>query len=446
MRLLVCVAQAALDGPLDEGDWESCQRRLVPASLNYLDRHRSAFDLYAQGDEGAFLQVPNLEPTGNAVVDKLDFGLAAGNNATLFDHQAGPEGRDMSQSWQALGLLTYQCFSPGGMIGVTRWNGVWMTTDGKSPKGPGASEHAPCLDGGPLHTIVRARDLTATIHANLLTKKIVSELPSLEWGRPVWETRPSSAADPHATALVSSYLGRLVPIARAVRLSPTSRKITMCNGLSYPKFPETREPSCTVVSKKDGTPAYLRIDLHKHPWRELASLLSASPSRTEGRALVLDHLRRGADGTVDIWTGGLAADKGKVLDVAEWSFRLPLSMLGAMELQTYERGVELANKATRSLWAAVSAYCDDLKLSEAKTKQAKNARASTFYWSSLDSRYAVLMGTIEDPAVKLGEAWYQEVWRALNAAYAQACPHETPRQIRAYAKGNQMLRLKQPEG
>ena len=32
MRLLICVAQAALDGPKDEEDWLACKPRLVPPS------------------------------------------------------------------------------------------------------------------------------------------------------------------------------------------------------------------------------------------------------------------------------------------------------------------------------------------------------------------------------------------------------------------------------
>ena len=39
MRLLICVAQAALDGPVDHDDRESCLSRIAPAALLcYLDR------------------------------------------------------------------------------------------------------------------------------------------------------------------------------------------------------------------------------------------------------------------------------------------------------------------------------------------------------------------------------------------------------------------------
>jgi hypothetical protein len=35
--------------------------------------------------------------------------------------------------------------------------------------------------------------------------------------------------------------------------------------------------------------------------------------------------------------------------------------------------------------------------------------------------------------------WGKAVWSAIRAAYEHACPHETPRQIRAYALGLKAL-------
>ncbi|HON48891.1 MAG TPA: type I-E CRISPR-associated protein Cse1/CasA, partial [Kiritimatiellia bacterium] len=57
MRLLICVAQAALDGPKDEEDWLACKPRLVPAVLSYLDTWQHRFNLFG---EHAFLQVDGL--------------------------------------------------------------------------------------------------------------------------------------------------------------------------------------------------------------------------------------------------------------------------------------------------------------------------------------------------------------------------------------------------
>lgn len=449
MRLLVCVAQAALDGPADEADWRECRGRLTAAATSYLEKHQGDFELYADGDEGAFLQVPKLEPTDNAVVDKLDFGLAAGANATIFDHEATSEGREQSPAWQALMLLTFQCFSPGGTIGVARWNGRFTTADGSKPKGPGSSAHAPCLDGSPLHTIIRRRDLLSTIHSNLLTREMVTRLPNLQWGRPVWEEMPASAVDPRAEELASSYLGRLVPITRAARLRPGARRLTLVNGVTYPKFPEIREPSITVVpGKNDQHP--LPLDLSKHPWRELASVLTMTDSLMEGRALVLRHLRPvdhddPTDLLSDLWTGGLAADKGKVLDVAEWTFPFWLSQLDSTALAVYQRGVDLANDARYALGQAVGTYCDDLKLSDTKTNQKKCNAAAVLFWGRLDDRHEALIQAASDLEQASYDRWFREVFGAMHEAFRRSCPHQTPRQIRAFARGELRLQLARPE-
>ena len=94
-RLILCIIQAALEGPRDESDWRACREQIVPESLKYLDARTDRFELFGARP---FLQVPNLEPTDNATLDKLDFGLSSGNNATLFDHAGSPQGRELSAS------------------------------------------------------------------------------------------------------------------------------------------------------------------------------------------------------------------------------------------------------------------------------------------------------------------------------------------------------------
>jgi len=91
MRLLVCISQAALDGPVDEDEWRKCYPRLATSALDYLRRWQHAFELF--GDRERFLQVPGLkkgkgDPDGDegTSTSKLDFALATGNNTTLFDN------------------------------------------------------------------------------------------------------------------------------------------------------------------------------------------------------------------------------------------------------------------------------------------------------------------------------------------------------------------------
>lgn len=438
-RLLVCIAQAALDGPDDEADWRSCRSRITPAAAGYLENNKACFELF--GDH-SFLQVPNLVATDNAVLDKLGFGLAAGNNATLFDHSAGPNGRQHSGAWSALALLTYQCFSPGGTIGTSKWQGKETAKN---------SEHAPCVDGSMLHLIVREESLLATVHANLLTKEIIKKAGNSTWGRPVWERMPVGPADPRIGEITSTYLGRLVPVSRGIKLDARGTKVTLVNGCSYPKLPH-REPAGTVVRRgKDGKLAYLRTDLAKHPWRELGSVLAYSHTVGEGGAWVLGHVGP-ADGHVDLWTGGLAANKGKVLDVAEWAFHLPLSIIGQTPLNKYRQGVKLAESASASLRAAVREYFQDLAVGEFKRADQRSreqsrkilAKAASLYWRTLDSSYRVLVDAANDPTRSLAGEWYGIVRAAMERAYERTCARQGARQVRAYAKGAQRLRLRKP--
>ena len=431
MRLLICIAQRSLDGPADEAEWQQCRPRIREASLSYLNEHADLFGLY--GDR-PFMQVPTLKPTHNAVLDKLDFGLASGNNATLFDHAASADGRNHSDAWIAVMLLTYLANSPGGKIGVTKW-GDSSTQPGKN-KGPGESEHAPCVDCSALHAFIRRADLLSTIHANLIAKDTADNLPNMSWGKPTWEIDRSQrdSADLHQS--VTTYLGRLVPLTRAILLEKNCRTFTLANGINYPKFPECRETSATVAAKRDGGSAYVSTSLDRHPWRELGSLLAFGTN--EGGPLCLQHLRRQREeGTIDIWTGGLAADKGKILDTAEWSFAAPLHMIGNDgPLAEYRGGVARAQKAQDALDWAVKDYASALKM-----EKAPKPKARIHFWSMLDRHYDILLSTANSDEMSLDDEWTPLLREAMRDAYQVACPCETPRQIQAYAAGQKRLKL-----
>jgi CRISPR system Cascade subunit CasA len=434
MRLFVCIAHAALNGPKTEAEWSESLPKLATKVAGYLGRFLPAFELYGKR---AFLQVPNLKITRNAVTDKLVFEMASGNNSTIFDHEATPEGRYVPDAQRALALLTYQCISPGGMTGRSEWGG-------KPTIGNGNSIQAPAMDGGPLHLIVRSENLLSTIHDNLLSRELLERLPNFKWGRPVWEKMPEGADDPRNEEIASSYLGRLVPVSRAIKLEPDRNEITLANGLDYPKFPEFREPSTTVVVRKKDKQGYLHIDLSKHTWRQLGSILATS--QIEGRALVLSRMQGSPNGnsneTVDIWTGGLVADQSKLVDTAEWSLCMPRSMFGKSALHKYERGVELANKASTTLYSAVSTYFGELKVAKNRSLFSK---ATDIFWSRLDGQHPALLRAATSPELGLNDEWFSIVRYEMTGAYRQVCSHETPKQIQAYAAGKRKLRLKKVE-
>ena len=102
MRLLICVAQAALNGPADTDEWESCRPRIAPAALDYLDRWQTCLRAVRQrpavlaGRESEEARARrSLRTVGGddegTPTSKLDLALATGNNTTLFDNAGGSE-------------------------------------------------------------------------------------------------------------------------------------------------------------------------------------------------------------------------------------------------------------------------------------------------------------------------------------------------------------------
>ena len=308
MRLLICIAQAALDGPEDEEDWKACPTRLIPTALAYLDKWKSAFELF--GDGPRFLQLSGLtremskkndEDDEGSSLSKLDLALATGNNSTLFDNAGGSD-RPFTPAELALMLLTFQCFSPSGRIGVSTWKGE------KTP-GNGSSSHAPCVAGNMLHTLMRGKSLAESVHRNMLTKKIVSRFAGENrWGVPVWALFPKSFKDNTAIENATmTYLGRLVPISRSILLD--SDGLLLGNGLAYPPFPGWRESSSSVVVRKtrgNEQRNTLGISLEKAIWRELHALIVKALDRNSngGPLSLLLHDPSQTCGHLDRWVRG----------------------------------------------------------------------------------------------------------------------------------------------
>ena len=350
MRLFLCIAHAALDRPEDR-ETRACISRLIEAAKLYLSSQRSNFELFGKGSR--FLQVEDLA-TKNAddekgSVSKLDLALATGNNSTLFDNSGGSN-RKFSPARLALMLLTYQCFSPSGRIGVALWSGKPTLS---------SSNHSPCVAGGMLHAFPRGPNLASTIHLNLCSEDVV-QLPGIQgWGRPVWEMMPTSPNDKSAIFNVTrTYLGRLVPISRAIRLTENG-DLLLANGLDYPSWPEVREASATIVVRKiKGKPDrdLLRASLYEAPWRVLNALTvkTAWMKESIGGPIALNNLSENE--AFDLWVGALVVDKASVLNTVEGVYYLPATMLLTAGQQRYEYGIRFAKAVETQLKRAISNY------------------------------------------------------------------------------------------
>ena len=84
-----------------------------------------------------------------------------------------------------------------------------------------------------------------------------------------------------------------------------------------------------------------------------------------------------------------------------------------------------------------------------KLRQQKANAAATRFWTALEQKAESVL--LRDVAVSSGKYWSgdgnwlarspwgKEVFRAAKDAYDFACPHETSRQLRAYAAGLRVL-------
>lgn len=432
MRLLLCITQAALDGPADEAEWESSQPLIQPRVRDYLMKWQAAFELF--GDGQRFLQVPNLKPgkesdEGNATT-KLDLALATGNNSTLFDNFAGEE-RALRAARVATSLLAFQCFSPGGRIGVAKWNG-------KDTPGKGSSNHAPCTPSSMVHTFILGDNLLATIHRNLLTKETITDACGADrWGKPMWELPCGHDGDKAAQANATlTYLGRLIPLSRTIHLHEGGRALILANGLDYPIFPAFREATATIVKRKDEL-AVLPASTARSLWRQLSAISVQRRTGADASSgpLALNHVSDTTDTT--LWVGALVTDKAKIKDVVESTYALPPSMFTDFGRAAYEQGVAHAEEREGVLIQAVKAYAASLKIGAPAYDRARQQ-----FWTRIEQHLTELFDlarNLDLVAALPNSDWGRAVADAAMAAYEHSCPRQTPRQIEAYALGLRKL-------
>lgn len=517
MRLLVCIAQAALKGPEDPEAWDNAPNALPQAAKNYLEEWEPSFNLF--DSDKPFLQIADVEkplkekPVKNPAletissskrgrkkvaeentddeqtsslvrVSKLDFALATGANTTLFDHLGSPNvDRDFSTASLAIWLLTFQNFSPGGTIGVALWKKKPTPGWSAYPKiKPGQSSHAPCLPKNMLHAFIRRENLFDTILANLLTKEAaVEHFGKNAWGHPIWEKFPTSIDDSDAIKnATQTYLGRLVPLTRCIKLNQDGKEMLLANGLKYPVFDEDAqerfpaEPSATVIRNHEGTKRLLLgASPGKALWRELSALTIARKNEKDsvGGPLTLRNVPDNED--FDLWVGALLTEKGKpasVLDTVESVLKVQVGMRTDNGRAAYVEEVQWAKSIADKVGRAVETYRKELDGSwEGRLKTAKDknklrgqlhAAATRHYWTAVEKLRPLLIAHVEakgmplqtqeqvKTAAKTSEetqaAWHKAVHGAARQAYVLACGQETPRQIRAFALGWGKLFAKQP--
>jgi len=441
MRLFMCIAHAALDGPKDYDDWCEMPKRLPHAASDYLHNWKDSFELFHP--EKPWLQVGELKPSKNndeksfTPLAKLDFAMASGVAATIFDH-AGSIERSFDYSQLILGLIGIQNFSTCGLLSRPLWNGTAC---------PNSAKDAPCITSSMLHVFLQGKHVLEAICLNLCDYEELSLLfksvaEGTDWvGKPVWEIMPKEVNDVRTT---KTYLGRLVPISRAILFEQNKTYMLYGEGLRYPVFPDfPQEAQCSVAIKKIkekeervlvGAKQWMR------PWRQLDAILQFNlPKKNSSSALSLSHL----DGkAVDIWIGTLLRNPGKqdIIDSVESRFHIPTNLRTQQGCSSYSQEVKKAEQMANKLSKAAYVYRIEI---DPSNDTGLGASATNNYWTSVEKNLSLLMSHIEaigsEEAMPTREIWRKMLFRAALDAYSTACGQETPRQMRAFAKGWRVL-------
>lgn len=455
MRLLLCVSYAAVGIPEDDDGWEDLREALPSAVPAYLDSWRDSFELFHP--QKPFLQVAGLrsasareEPTP---CSKLDFALASGNNSTLFDHEALSE-RHFSPVWLARNLLAFQMFSPSGIIGSAYWN----STEIKKRTG----DSAICMKYSMLHTSLRQKNILETICANILSKENIDQyfVKNNFIGRPLWEIPIKNPEDKEAIFnATQTFLGRLVPLSRFVKIEKNCKYIILSDGLQFPSFGNKRNYFPKEISSTSAQNItrdeliILKFNPDVSIWRQLGAI-TVYPHRDSlnGCRLISNATRyKSVDIVVD---GIMYSSKSGFVDAVESVFHVPGAMFQTEGHALYESEVNRAESIARGLGTAVERYRrlvdggweGRLKLAgPRKGEELARLRAQAFclYWTAVEAGLPLLWamigacGEADFPVAR--QRWMRHLGESATAAYAATCGRDRQRQMRAFVMGRRVL-------
>jgi CRISPR system Cascade subunit CasA len=468
MRLLICIVQAALDGAPSEDDWDDCIDEILKKSLDYLKKWEGSFNLF--DEKKPFLQIVDLEPFNRKPTSttKLNFSLATGSNTTLYDHGGinavkNVPGRLLEESNLVISILSFNNFSLGGLYPQAKWHDQITSKSGV--------KDAPCASQSMLHCFVRKKTAVATLHANILSREQISDRYGENPGVPIWECFPASPSDRKAiNNATRTYIGRLVPLSRWLKILPDKNTMLMANGFVYPVYPEFKEAtSVEVVSTiKDKQEHKILGCKTTIPWREFSAITTKriADKKDIGGPVAIENQPQSE--SYDLHILALKREKASILDTIESILHVPDYFSISEECRiSYIDGVKKseikAYKLDRSVQKYVSFLMPDMvkivkkgiKGEKLKKKESEKYRAVkkkvknkylTHYWTLIEKQrhllmhYISLLGTEQDKEREDAKlAWQNAINHAAIETYQTLCSQESSRQIRAYVAGWQLL-------
>ncbi len=410
----------------------------------YMKKWRDSFWLYG---EKPFLQFPALKEKCRESRQCCNFkiGIASGNNTVVTHFQTDTA---MSDADKALVSVILMNLSFGGK--KCDKNAVFSKGYEKRSGAVGSS-----IGGkGLLHSFVLMPSLAESIYINMLSEESIRKIHGLgnkyaSIGKAPWESMPQGEDDYIARQLKESYMGRLVGLGRFIFLEDD--KIYITEGIRHYGLNElTTDPSTAFMSKEKQP---LWADTNKRPWRSLPSLLSFIGNATnEGfvccqlrETLTAKRLDILGHDYFYIWSGGVKVsnDSGEQKckgedDFVESKTGISRDVFNNSFYENMTKAFEYMENNAKKCENAIIHYFKQLHKQLQEEDKLKLKYLSD-YWQMCEKDFPDVIDACEDSKGEKIEPFGKKFFRHAVKVYNEKCPKSTPRQLEAWAAGNDVL-------
>lgn len=429
MKFLLAITHSAYT-PKDYKDWENLgPKGMAQKTLDYLNSKKDLFWLY--GDK-PFLQFPEIKEKilqdnkeknkdvkniGNA-----DFpNLPNENNTLIFDRDFNSKIED---SKKIIFIISSLSFSLAGKQ-------CHMNHNKPSKVGPSLGRN--CY----LHSFIKTENLIDTIYLNWITEEDLKKFNFINGiGEPIWEKQKNLSKNSNY-----SYFEILMPLSRLFYIYKDG--LYMIEGIQYPNFKDGwRELTLCFNDKK-----VLNVDTEKKPWRELTSLLSFINTNSNNNLecpqikLSLEKAKENKNfQVINIWSGGLKVSgdsfgqKIKSNDsYIESEVNINLDWLGKEWFEKLKKEMQNLDDIATELDKKISDFYKNQKSENGKEISLK---ATNYFWQFAEKDFNKLLEicNLDEEYEKEQEKIRKKFIAYALDCYNIFCPHNTARQIEAWAK------------
>ncbi len=440
LKLLLAIAQAAAT-PKDDAEWQALGAQgLAERCLAYLEKWQDRFFLY--GDK-PFLQMPaistaKVQPYGAVLPE-----VSTGNTTVLSQVQVQ---RELDDANKALLLLTQMGFA---LSGKKTDNSVVLTSGyaGKlNDKGkPSTGKPGPSVAHmGLLHNFLFGKNMQQTVWLNLFSLQQLEQMNLYPEGvgTAPWETMPEGEDCDKARKLKRSLMGRLLPICRFCLI--TEDGLHYSEGIAHPGYKKGIFDPSIAVNYSGKEPKALWVDPQKRPWRELTALLGFF-EQADSQGFQSWQIRSGlkraeyATDAFAIWSAGLrvSSNAGEQYasgndDFVESLIWLHSEILGGIWFTQLKSEMDALNDLAKNLYGRVQSFFKSQKVDGSKIAP----QATQLFWQLCERDFQNLVdqcAQTEEAALKRQQL-RKRFSGYIHQAYDKFCPHETARQLDAWAK------------